>query len=147
MKRSPISEATRGVLTTLVALGLEAQIKSRDLPAIRRFYDDYRKGGLSGSERFVDMAYRISGVRYAIMTNIPFDSASVFCFFVVFFLAPLPCNSKISDCFCPCEDGISALETQEKGEKICWGSNILTKHLHSKWQQIYLRLSRNIPIR
>lgn len=77
VNRSPISEATRGVLTTLVALGLEAEVKSRDLPAIRRFYDEYRKDGLSGSERFVDLAYRISGVRYAIMTNIPFDSASV----------------------------------------------------------------------
>eukprot|EP00804_Cyclotella_cryptica_P002553 CCRYP_010393-RA/>CCRYP_010393-RA protein AED:0.07 eAED:0.07 QI:58/0.6/0.66/1/1/1/6/1554/1100 len=74
VNRSPISEATRGVVTTLQALGLEAHVKSRDLPAIRRFYEKYRRDGLSGTERFVDMTYRISGVRYAIMTNIPFDS-------------------------------------------------------------------------
>jgi hypothetical protein len=74
--RSPVSEATRGILTTLVALGLESHVRSRDLPAIRKFYNGYHKDGLEGAERFVDLAYRISGVRYAIMTNIPFDSVS-----------------------------------------------------------------------
>ncbi|KAL7511161.1 hypothetical protein ACHAXN_008062 [Cyclotella atomus] len=74
VNRSPISEATRGVLTTLSALGLGDHVKSRNLVAIRSFYDGYRKDGLSGAERFSEMAYKLSGVRYAIMTNIPFDS-------------------------------------------------------------------------
>src|SRR5437870_807154 len=36
IQNSPISEACRGVLTTLNALGLEA--KKRDLPAIRKWF-------------------------------------------------------------------------------------------------------------
>jgi hypothetical protein len=71
--RSPISEATRGVLTTLKALGLEDHIKSRNLDAIRKFYDEYRNNGLNGSESFTALAHKISGVRYVIMTNVPFD--------------------------------------------------------------------------
>lgn len=74
IERSPISEAARGVLTTLVALGLKSHVKDRDLTAIRRFYDGFRNDGLAGAERFVDMTYKVSGVRHAIMTNIPFDS-------------------------------------------------------------------------
>lgn len=73
VKRSPISEATRGVLTTLSTLGLEAHVKTRDLAAIRRFYEEYRKDGLSGAERFSELTYKAAGVQYAIMTNIPFD--------------------------------------------------------------------------
>lgn len=74
MCRSPVSEATRGVLTTLSALGLGVHVKSRDLAAIRRFYDQYRKDGLCGAERFSELTYKTAGVQYAIMTNIPFDS-------------------------------------------------------------------------
>lgn len=81
--RSPISEATRGVLTTLSALGLGAHVKSRDLAAIRSFYDTYRKDGLIGAEQFSELVYKISGVRYAIMTNIPFDSVrGSYCYFI-----------------------------------------------------------------
>ena len=74
IQRSPISEATRGVLTTLQALGLHNAIDNRDLDAIRRFYDDFRSEGLEGVEKFVNEVYRTAGVKYAIMTNIPFDS-------------------------------------------------------------------------
>ena len=74
IQRSPISEATRGILTTLVSMGLEAHLKERDLNAIRSYYDTFRNEGLSGVERFVEKVYEISGVRYAIMTNIPFSS-------------------------------------------------------------------------
>lgn len=81
MKRSPISEATRGVLTTLNALGLREHVQSRNLSAIREFYDKFRKDGLHGAERFSDLAYQISGVQYAIMTNIPFDSVSAIVLF------------------------------------------------------------------
>eukprot|EP00986_Skeletonema_menzelii_P012536 scaffold6943_cov157-Skeletonema_menzelii.AAC.13 len=75
IQRSPISEATRGVLTTLQALGLQFEIDNRDLDAIRRFYDGYREEGLEGVEKFVAEVYTTAGVKYAIMTNIPFDSA------------------------------------------------------------------------
>ncbi len=74
IQRSPISEATRGVLTTLVALGLEIHVKARDLNGIRKYYDKFREGGFSGTSTFVENVMAISGVRYAIMTNIPFDS-------------------------------------------------------------------------
>lgn len=73
IERTPISEATRGVLTTLVALGLEANVKDRDLEGIRRYYENFRNNGLAGTESFVEKVYKVSGVRYAIMTNIPFS--------------------------------------------------------------------------
>ncbi len=74
IQRSPISEATRGVLTTLQAVGLHNEVDNRDLDAIRRFYDGFRDKGLEGVEEFVSEVYKTAGVKYAIMTNIPFDS-------------------------------------------------------------------------
>jgi len=71
--RSPISEACRGVITTLTLLGLSDQVSRRDLNAIRRFYQSFRKDGVAGSERFSNVVFRKAGVRYAVMTNIPFD--------------------------------------------------------------------------
>jgi len=75
--RSPISEACRGVITTLKSMGLQEQIDARDLAAIRKFYDTFRSDGLEGAERFSEMVYRRAGVRYAVMTNIPFDANEV----------------------------------------------------------------------
>lgn len=75
LDRSPVSEACRGVLTTLTAFGLEDAVKSRDLQAIRRFYDAYRNEGLAGAQAFSEMIHTKAGVRYNIMTNIPFDAA------------------------------------------------------------------------
>lgn len=72
--RSPISEACRGVISTLVAFGLADEVQARDLGAIRGFYSAFRAEGLSGSEAFCSKVYRIAGVRYAIMTNVPFDA-------------------------------------------------------------------------
>jgi hypothetical protein len=76
IQRSPISEATRGVLTTLIALGLDAHVKARDLNAIRMYYDKFREDGFSGISTFVENVMTTSGVKYAIMTNIPFDAVS-----------------------------------------------------------------------
>jgi hypothetical protein len=45
----------------------------RDLASIRRYYDKFRNDGLQGAERFSDMVHTLSGVRYNVMTNIPFD--------------------------------------------------------------------------
>src|SRR3954454_8544603 len=40
IQNSPISEACRGVLTTLNALGLD--VKKRDLPALRKWFADWK---------------------------------------------------------------------------------------------------------
>jgi len=71
--RSPISEACRGVITTLEALGLSKQMNERDLVAIRQFYRSFREEGVSGTERFSNLVYQLSGLEHAVMTNIPFD--------------------------------------------------------------------------
>jgi hypothetical protein len=60
-------------VTTLVALGLSEHLQSRDLSSIRIYYEDFRKDGLQGAERFCDLVHNLSGVRYNIMTNIPFE--------------------------------------------------------------------------
>jgi len=72
--RSPVSEACRGVITTLQILGLQEFVQSRDLESIREFYQDYRVKGLEGAEAFSELVYTTAGVKYAIMTNIPFES-------------------------------------------------------------------------
>lgn len=61
-------------MTTLVAFGLFNEVHSRDLESIRKFYSEFRNDGLAGAERFSDMVHTRSGVRYNIMTNIPFDT-------------------------------------------------------------------------
>ena len=72
--RSPISEACRGVITTLMSLGLSKQVEARDLKGVRTYYNSFRDRGLQGTEDFVERAFASSGIRYAVMTNIPFDS-------------------------------------------------------------------------
>ena len=72
--RSPVSEACRGVITTLTKLGCTTELANRDLEGIRAFYKKYRDNGLAGSEAFVEEVFSLAGIEYAIMTNIPFDS-------------------------------------------------------------------------
>lgn len=72
--RSPISEACRGVITTLMSLGLSKEVRARDLEGIRTYYHSFRDRGLVGTNEFVEHAFASSGIRYAVMTNIPFDS-------------------------------------------------------------------------
>jgi hypothetical protein len=43
------------------------------LSSIRKFYDEYRNDGVAGAERYSSLIHDLSGVRYNIMTNIPFD--------------------------------------------------------------------------
>ena len=71
--RTPISEACRGVISTLVAFGLTKEVHSRDLSAVRKFYKKFRDNGVDGAEKFSEMVFRKAGIRYAVMTNIPFD--------------------------------------------------------------------------
>ena len=60
-------------MTTLNALGLAEFVIAKDLSSIRKFYDVYRNDGVQGAERFSTLIHELSGVRYNIMTNIPFD--------------------------------------------------------------------------
>lgn len=63
--RSPVSEAARGVLTVLDALGLD--VSSGNL-------DDYRAAlaGRSASEH-IDEVFRLTNIESVVMTNDPFD--------------------------------------------------------------------------
>lgn len=74
LERMPVSEACRGVITTLVTLGLEEEVKARNLESIRAFYRTFLDRGEEGAKDFVEKVFLESGVKYAIMTNIPFDS-------------------------------------------------------------------------
>ncbi|CAI5708989.1 unnamed protein product [Peronospora destructor] len=65
--RSPVSEACRGVLTTLHLLGLDHLVAKRDLPAIQEWFKQ------QDAEEYVDTVFRLSGLKYAVMTNIPFE--------------------------------------------------------------------------
>ncbi|DBA00227.1 TPA: hypothetical protein N0F65_007871, partial [Lagenidium giganteum] len=65
--RSPISEACRGVITTLQALGLGHLMEKRDLPALQEWFKQ------QNAEEYVDTVFRLAGLKYAVMTNIPFE--------------------------------------------------------------------------
>lgn len=59
-------------VTTLQALGLGQQVRDRDLSAIRTWYHQFRETS-NGAERFSEMVHNMSGIRYNVMTNVPFD--------------------------------------------------------------------------
>lgn len=63
-----MSEACRGVLTCFTAFGLSAQLHAKDLPAIRRWFD------AQSPRQHMKNVFALAGVRYAVMTNIPFDA-------------------------------------------------------------------------
>ena len=65
IEHSPVSEACRGVLTTLNALGLD--VKQRDLPALRQHFAKWNTGD------FVTRCMETANVRKVCMTNSPFD--------------------------------------------------------------------------
>jgi hypothetical protein len=65
LKNSPISEACRGVLTTLNALGLD--VKQRDLPALRQWFAHWKVGD------YITRCMELAGVKTICMTNSPFD--------------------------------------------------------------------------
>jgi hypothetical protein len=64
-ERSPVSEACRGVLTTLHRLGLDP--RARDLPALRDWFAKWEPAAYL--ERVLELAH----VRGVTMTNSPFD--------------------------------------------------------------------------
>lgn len=65
LEHSPVSEACRGVLTTLHALGLE--VKRRDLPAVRRWF------AAQDPDKHITRCMELAGVKKIYMTNSPFD--------------------------------------------------------------------------
>jgi len=65
LRHSPISEACRGVLTTLHALGLD--VSKRDLPALRGWFKQWNP------EDYVTRCLELAGVKSVCMTNSPFD--------------------------------------------------------------------------
>jgi len=65
IQNSPVSEACRGVITTLHALGLD--VRKRDLPALRQWFTKWK------AEEYVTRCLELAGVRTVCMTNSPFD--------------------------------------------------------------------------
>lgn len=65
LEHSPISEACRGVLTTLHRMGLD--VKPRDLPALRQHF------ATKNVSQHLDDCMALAGVRKLCMTNNPFD--------------------------------------------------------------------------
>lgn len=66
---SPISEACRGVITTLDALGLD--VSSRNLNEYRAYFSD------TSVEDFIDTVFAQSNVSNVVMTNDPFDPLEI----------------------------------------------------------------------
>jgi hypothetical protein len=65
LEHSPVSEACRGVLTTLQLLGLDP--KKRDLPALRRWFASQKV------EDHVSRCFELARLSKVFMTNSPFD--------------------------------------------------------------------------
>jgi hypothetical protein len=66
IKRSPISEACRGVLTVLDRLGLD--VASRDLKAYRAWFAERHL------EEHVENVFEVANLKSVVMTNDPFDT-------------------------------------------------------------------------
>ncbi len=65
VKRSPVSEACRGILTVMHALGLETRVK--DLKAARKYFARQTVRG------YVDSVFKIANIDKVYMTNDPMD--------------------------------------------------------------------------
>ena len=64
LKHGALSEACRGVITTMNELGLD--IAGRDLASIRKWFDAQK------IEEYLPKVFQIAGLDYAVMTNNPF---------------------------------------------------------------------------
>lgn len=64
---SPVSEACRGVVTVLEALGLD--VSKRDLSQYRKFFAAQSRG------EYIDLVFKKAGIKDCVMTNDPFDDA------------------------------------------------------------------------
>ena len=66
LRRGPLSEATRGVMTTMARLGLD--VGGRDLAGARDWFDSQR------IEEYLPKVFELAGLDYAVMTNNPFHA-------------------------------------------------------------------------
>jgi len=71
VNKSPLSEACRGVITTLRALGFHDGIRTKRLEEIRDYFFT------TSAATFVETVFRLANVKYVVMTNIPFDPEEV----------------------------------------------------------------------
>ncbi|MDH7601820.1 MAG: glucuronate isomerase [Armatimonadota bacterium] len=69
IERSPVSEACRGVLTTLEKLGLD--VSKRDLEAYRKFFAEQKV------DKYIDKVFELARVKCVVMTNDPFDDTEI----------------------------------------------------------------------
>uniref|UniRef100_A0A914DQ73 Glucuronate isomerase n=1 Tax=Acrobeloides nanus TaxID=290746 RepID=A0A914DQ73_9BILA len=67
IQRSPISEACRGVITTLTELGLGELVERRDLDGVRKWFAKQTPEG------YVDKVFELAKIKYVLTTNIPFE--------------------------------------------------------------------------
>ena len=67
IENSPISEACRGIVTTLNELGLD--VASRNLQSYRDYFASMKV------EDYIDQVFALAKVKEVVMTNDPFDSA------------------------------------------------------------------------
>lgn len=72
IKRSPLSEACKGVITTCIKLGLIQEIDNRDLDGIRSYFKSL-KLNKQEYEAYTQQIFEMSNIEYTIMTNQIFD--------------------------------------------------------------------------
>mmetsp|Transcript_19548 Transcript_19548/g.59144 ORF Transcript_19548/g.59144 Transcript_19548/m.59144 type:complete len:512 (+) Transcript_19548:224-1759(+) len=68
VRRSPLSDACSGVITTLEAIGLREAVAKRDLRQIREWYSG------QDAAKFVDKAMRLAKLKYVVTSHSPFFS-------------------------------------------------------------------------
>ena len=71
LEHGALSEACRGVITTMSALGRD--IAGRDLASIRAWFD------AQSADDYLEKVFQIAGIDYAVMTNNPFKPEEVAC--------------------------------------------------------------------
>jgi len=69
LRHGALSEAARGVVTTLSRLGLDPG--ERDLAAVRKWFADQKV------ETYLEKVFELAGIDYAVMTNDPFKAEEV----------------------------------------------------------------------
>lgn len=68
VRRAPTSEAAVGVLTVLNILGLEEEVKKKDLCAIRKWFAQWE----GREDEYARLIFAQARVKYCVMTNIPY---------------------------------------------------------------------------
>ena len=68
-----LSEAARGVFTTLTKLGLGDELARRDLAGVRKWF------AAQNVEGYLEKVFQVANLDYAIMTNNPFVAAETHC--------------------------------------------------------------------